>query len=151
MGIRLNLNLNDIKDGFELIPAGKYRAKVAAVEEKDSSSGNPMLVWTWKIMEGDAKDKEIKSFTSLQEQALFGLKQHLTAFGASGQLTDFDPCRLVGRVALLTIGVAKATNKNTGEPMEVNRINLISPAPAAPAGGVPGAAPAPSSQSDIPF
>ena len=125
--VRLNMNLDEISDGFEVIPAGEYTAKVVDIEEKDSSKGNPMLEWTWSITDGSSAGSEVKSFTSLQEHARFGLKEHLTAFGLKGEV-DFDTDRLLKKKAKLLIGVSTVKSRNTGEDMEVNRVEKILPA-----------------------
>lgn len=155
---RIKVNLDEIPDGFEVIEPGKYLAKVVDIEEEESSSGNPMLVWTWQITEGEYSGRELKSFTSLQEHALFGLKEHLTAFGLSGDL-DFDTDKLIGKKARLTVGKTTVKSRNTGEDMEVNRINSVTAAGkgGAAKGGAKGKSKAETSQAngggddDIPF
>jgi len=124
--VRIKMNLDEISDSFEVIEPGKYNAKVHDIEEKDSSSGNPMLEWTWKIIGGEYNGREIKSFTSLQEHALFGLKSHLSAFGMKGSV-EFDTDKLIGKKAKLVIGKTVVKNRNTGDDMEVNRITSILP------------------------
>jgi hypothetical protein len=124
--VRITLNLDDVGNSFTLIEPGRYPARVVGIEEKESSTGNPMLVWSWELEGGDYSGQEIKSFTSLQDHALFGLKQHLEAFGVSGEV-DLDTDKLIGKTAVLTITKTKTRSKNTGEEIEVNRINLVSP------------------------
>ena len=142
--VRITLNLDDVGNTFTIIEPGRYPARVVDIEEKESSTGNPMLVWSWELEGVDGHvGQEIKSFTSLQDHALFGLKQHLEAFGISGEV-DLDTDKLIGKTAVLTIAKAKTRSKNTGEEIEVNRINLVSPmaakraaATAPPAAGSP--------------
>ena len=124
--VRITLNLDDVGSSFTIIEPGRYPARVVDIEEKESSTGNPMLVWSWELEGGDYSGQEIKSFTSLQDHALFGLKQHLEAFGVSGEV-DIDTDKLIGKTAMLTITKAKTRSKKTGEEIEVNRINLVSP------------------------
>ncbi len=125
--VRITLNLDDVGNSFTIIEPGRYPARVVDIEEKESSTGNPMLVWSWELEGVDGHvGQEIKSFTSLQDHALFGLKQHLEAFGISGEV-DLDTDKLIGKTAVLTIAKAKTRSKNTGEEIEVNRINLVSP------------------------
>lgn len=124
--VRITLNLDDVGSSFTIIEPGRYPARVVDIEEKESSTGNPMLVWSWELEGGDYSGQEIKSFTSLQDHALFGLKQHLEAFGISGEV-DIDTDKLIGKTAMLTIVKAKARSRNTGEEIEVNRISLVSP------------------------
>lgn len=133
---RIKVNLDEIPEGFEIMEPGKYLAKVTDIEEEESASGNPMLVWTWSIAEGDYKGKELKSFTSLQDHALFGLKEHLTAFGLEGDL-DFDTEKLMGKKARLTVTKTTIKSKNTGDDIEVNRVNAVSAAKASTKGKKP--------------
>lgn len=125
--VRITLNLDDVGSSFTIIEPGRYPARVVDIEEKESSTGNPMLVWSWEL-EGDCdySGQEIRSFTSLQDHALFGLKQHLEAFGISGEV-DIDTDKLIGKTAMLTITKTKTRSRNTGEEIEVNRISLVSP------------------------
>lgn len=126
---RIKVNLNEIPDGFEVMEPGKYSAKLFDVEESESAKGNPMLVWTWVIDRGEYLGKEIKSFTSLQEHALFGLKEHLEAFGLSGEL-DFDTDKLLNKKVVLTVSKSKTKSRKTGEDIEVNRVDAVSQAKA---------------------
>ena len=118
---KVKINLDEISDGFTLLEPGNYGATLFDCEEEMSSKGNPMLIWTWQV-----GDNEIKSYTSLQEHALFGLKEHLEAFGLSGEV-DFDTDRLIGKKVQLSIGITKVKSRTTGEDIEVNRINKVSP------------------------
>lgn len=124
--VRITLNLDDVGNSFTIIEPGRYPARVVDIEEKESSTGNPMLAWSWELEGGDYSGQEIMSFTSLQDHALFGLKQHLEAFGISGEV-DLDTDKLIGKTAMLTITKAKTRSRNTGEEIEVNRVNLVSP------------------------
>lgn len=141
--VRITLNLDDVGNTFTIIEPGRYPARVVDIEEKESSTGNPMLAWSWELEGGDYSGREIMSFTSLQDHALFGLKEHLEAFGISGEV-DIDTDKLIGKTAMLTITKTKTRSKNTGEEIEVNRVNLVSPmaakraaAAALPAAGSP--------------
>jgi len=124
--VRITLNLDDVGNTFTIIEPGRYPARVVDIEEKESSTGNPMLAWSWELEGGDYSGREIMSFTSLQDHALFGLKEHLEAFGISGEV-DIDTDKLIGKTAMLTIAKVKTRSKHTGEEIEVNRISLVSP------------------------
>lgn len=86
---KFKMNLEELSERF-LLPAGDYVARLVEVIEEPSSKGHPMLTWTWSIMVGAQKGKEVKTWTSLQDHALFGLAGHLKAFGLSGDV-EFDP------------------------------------------------------------
>jgi len=126
--VKLSVNLDEIESSdFKIIDAGKYAAKVTDVVEKDSSSGNPMLVWTWEILKGDEEGVTLKSYTTLQDHALFGLKQHMTALEIDGELSGFETDSLIGKSALLVVTKPKIVNRDTGEDMEVNRVDKVWP------------------------
>jgi len=128
------MNLNDIPDGPAGINPGKYIAKLTdVIEEESQSSGQPTLVWYWEIVssaDGDRsfEGKEIKSWTSLQEQALFGLKNHLEAFGESGDV-DVETDKYIGKKAVLVVGKNKYKSKRTGEDVEGSKIVEVQPLP----------------------
>jgi hypothetical protein len=125
--VKLNLNLDEIGTARAVVEPGRYRAKVIEIEEGDSQSGNPMLTWTWELLDGDFAGSELRSYTSLQEHALFGLKSHLEAFGHSGEV-DVDTDKLVGKTAILVVTKQTIKNRRNDEDMEVNRIENVLPA-----------------------
>jgi hypothetical protein len=122
--VKLNLNLDEVGTKFEVLEAGRYRAKVTEIEEKDSSKGNPMLVWTWEIVDGEFAGKEIRSYASLQDHALFGLKEHLTAFGYDGEI-EVDTEKLTGKIAIIVVTKEEIENKDKSGTIEVNRVKSV--------------------------
>ncbi len=99
---KLSYNLDELPDTLG-VPAGRYRAKlVSCTKDKSKTSGNPMLTWTWKVLSGKHKGATIKSWTSLQEGALVGLKQTLTAFGLKGKINRSTD-QLIGRIVVLVV------------------------------------------------
>lgn len=126
--VKLSVNLDEIETAdFRIIEAGKYEAEIIDLEEKDSSSGHPMLVWTWKITKGDEFGTTIKSYTTLQDHALFGLKQHMDALGVEGDLDGFETDSLIGKMALLSVTKPKIVSRDTGEDIDVNRVDKVLP------------------------
>jgi len=107
---KLVYNLDTIKDYN--IEAGRYKAKLIKVEQTLSAKKLPMLVWTWKILSGEAKGSEIRSYTSLVETALGGLKSHLTAFNLKGKVNT-DTSRLIGKIALIVVVVQPSTRPDS--------------------------------------
>lgn len=81
-----------------IVEEGDYLIEVDEVEQKDSSTGNPMLVFTFKITEGDFKGKKLFHNCSLQPQALFNLRGLLEALGMEVPqgVMEFDPADLIG-------------------------------------------------------
>ena len=124
--VKLSVNLDEVDlNDFEIIPAGKYLAKVSDIVEQESSSGNPMLVWSWDIIGGEHAGVGLKSYTSLQDHALFGLKQHLEAFNVVGDVSDFEMDALIGKTAKITVTKNVIVNRDSGEDMEVNRVTKV--------------------------
>jgi hypothetical protein len=119
---KMTVDFTDVEGGFEVLPEGTYRAVVDAIERQTSQrSGEPMLVWQYKVTEGKHKGTIVYDFTSLQKQALFRLKQRLQALGyevPDGPLT-FDTDDLIGTPVVLQVGPPR--KDNDGNP----RTNLI--------------------------
>lgn len=114
MSPRLRYNLSDIPDIIEFTP-GRYLAKLkSCTKTVSANSGQPMLVWVWVLLSGPNKGQQIKSWTSLQENALFGLKQHLLAFGLKGKV-DQSTDKLIGKTVVLVIGKRKGETKDGRE------------------------------------
>ena len=142
---RITMNLDDIQGGT--IPAGQYRCRLLGVVAKQSRSNAPMLEWTWGVLGGKSEGRDVRSFTSLQDHALFGLRDHLQAFGLSGQI-DVDTSKLVGKTALLTIVETQVTG-NDGGSITVNRVEGVLRDPQA--GGAKGSGPVPEDEEENPF
>ena len=81
-----------------LVEEGDYLIEVDEVEQKESSTGNPMLVFTYKIAEGEFAGKKLFHNCSLQPQALFNLRAVLEALGQEVPqgVMEFDPADLIG-------------------------------------------------------
>lgn len=61
------------------IKEGSYRMKVLEVEQTESDKGNDMFKWTFEGLEGAAKGKKFYVYTTLNEEALWKLRQLLEA------------------------------------------------------------------------
>jgi hypothetical protein len=105
----LRYNLAQIPDIVTVEP-GKYIARLKSVTQGASkSSGQPMLTWKWTLLNGPNKGQVVTSWTSLQEQALSGLKQHLLAFGMKGKVNASTDV-LIGKTVILVMGIRKGEN-----------------------------------------
>lgn len=101
---KLRYDLSDMPDAFTDLTIGKYPGKlIACVKGKSKASGNPMLIWDWTILAGPDKGQKARTWTSLQEQALGGLKQHLLALGFKKSV-NVDTDELLGKKVVLVIG-----------------------------------------------
>ena len=126
--VKLSINLDDIETSdFRIIEAGKYEAKLMDLVEKDSSAGHPMLVWSWEVIKGEETGAALKSYTTLQDHALFGLKQHMEALGVDGDLQGFETDSLIGKMVMLTVTKPRIVSRDTGEDIDVNRVDKVLP------------------------
>lgn len=123
----LTYNLDEIKTFF--VEPGRYRARVTKVEQTLSSKGKPVLVWHWKIISGAEKGKEVRTWTSLMDNALTSLKNHLEALGYSGSV-KVKTEKLVGKIAILVM--AEGTDNNGKEVVRATAILPDKGAKAAP-------------------
>lgn len=111
--VRLTYNLDDIQD-FPTIDSGRYKAKLLKCTKAISSTKKPMLVWEWKLISGSQKGITIRSWSSLAENALGQLKQHLLAFKFKGEV-NANTDKLIGKTVVLIIGPRLATDKAGNE------------------------------------
>jgi len=116
--MNLNVDLSDVQL-IEIVETGIYRAKLIDVEETESSAGNPMLTWTWEILDKENAGVQLKSFTSLLPNALFGLKGHLAGLGVTSGKVKLNTDRLIGRKATLTV------RKIEDDGQEKNRVDKV--------------------------
>lgn len=121
---QLNYNLDDIKD--YMVEPGRYRARITKIEQTLSKrSKRPMLVWHWKLLTGESKGSELRSWTSLQKNALQNLRDHLTALGYDGNV-DLNTDKLVGRKAVLVVGVTTSVD-DAGNQREFSSVMNVLP------------------------
>lgn len=127
---RLQYNLDDISDAFPEIPAGRHRAQLTTcVKGASRNSGQPTLTWTWTIQSGEAQGSTIRSWTSLQDHALQGLKQHLLALGLKGSVNQSTD-RLIGKSVVLVVGKREGTTQG-GEAAMFDSVLAVLPRAAA--------------------
>lgn len=90
-GNNVNIDLSGVEAGFETIPEGQYTVVVDETEIKTSqNSGNEYISFTFEVSEGKHKGAKLFHNCSLQPQALFNLKQVLTALGFEIPNKGFD-------------------------------------------------------------
>jgi len=97
-----------------VLEEGDYLVEVDEVEDKESSTGNPMLVFTFKVTEGEGKGRKLFHNCSLQPQALFNLRAVLEALGneVPQGVLELDPSDLIGQ----TCGVSSTMHSMRGRP-----------------------------------
>ncbi len=150
--VKLNLNLDDIPDFVGMDP-GKHVCKLLDCTKEVSSKDNDMLVWEWEGTEGENEGKTIRSYTSLLDNALSGLKTHLKAFGFDGD-SQVDTDKLKGKKALLVVVMRKYRDRDSGEEKEGSSVSNVLPvdgASKASGKGKAGVVSVGEDDSDIPF
>lgn len=121
---RLQYDLDKIEE-LTQYAEGTFRARLkSCVAAVSDNSGNPMLVWTWIFLEGPNKAQTTRSWTSKMENALFGIKAHLTAFGYSGKV-DMNTDRLIGKEVRLVMAKRKGKNRDGVETDFVSVVGLL--------------------------
>jgi len=115
---RLKIDLNNVEIGGGSVPPGKYLAELTDCQHGESSTGKPRLQWEWEIVEGEYEGSTFRSWTSLQPNALFGLKGHLIGLGETVDDVDMDTDDLIGRKAYVTLHPSKYKDRLTGEDRE---------------------------------
>lgn len=106
---------NTTSGKFVLLPEGKWKVKLLDVESTTSKKGDPMWVWSYRMVEflegdGVAKNKdgqvidyserEMKYYTVIKDTTLWNLDQVFAAFEAE---TDVDTDDLVGDEIVVVI------------------------------------------------
>jgi len=88
-----------------VLEEGDYLVEVDEVEDKESSTGNPMLVFTFKVTEGEGKGRKLFHNCSLQPQALFNLRAVLEALGneVPQGVLELDPSDLIGQTCGVSV------------------------------------------------
>lgn len=75
------MEVKDAEPEFENIPDGEYLAIVTKAEYKLSKAEKPMVQFTFKITEGDYKDKYHNKFMMLSGKDEASLRANLSRYG----------------------------------------------------------------------
>lgn len=68
--------------GFERLDDGRYELMLDECELKENSKGEPMIQWTWKVIEGPSEGKKVWDFDNLvRDGAWKWLQIKLDKFG----------------------------------------------------------------------
>jgi hypothetical protein len=99
------------------IPAGDYVAKIVSAKQKESESGNQMIVWKFKILEGKYKGKEMTGRTVLTPKSLWVLRNLLEALGAEvpEKKTKVKYTKYIGEKIGISVEDGEYNNKPTSE------------------------------------
>jgi hypothetical protein len=78
----VTVDFTGVESGGRAVADGNYVLEAIAIEEKESSEGNPYLAWKWKVMDdGPFKGATVYDNTSLKSTALWRLKGLLECMG----------------------------------------------------------------------
>lgn len=94
-----NLDLTDVKSGYDPLPNGTYDVVVDDCEEVESTTGKPMIKWTLKVLGGEYDGRKLFVNTVLTPEAMWKVKETLTAVQYPANLDgnfDFDPGVAIG-------------------------------------------------------
>jgi|AMWB02.1.fsa_nt_gi hypothetical protein len=99
----VNVDFTDVDSSSFLAP-GTYRAKVAAVEQRDGSN-YPGLKWTWESIEPETAGQKSDMFLSLAPKALWKLKNTIEALGRAvpKSALKINTDQFIGKVATITV------------------------------------------------
>jgi len=87
---RINVKLDEVESGFEIYPDDKYIVEIQESSKTKKSENGPYILWIGKILEGEFEDKMVSWNTSLQEQALWNLKDMLEKIGVDWDEDGFE-------------------------------------------------------------
>lgn len=124
---KISVDLSNVASR-EPLPVGKYECIVESIKYGLSkASQQPTLNWVFSVAEGEHEGRKVFANTSLQEQALFKLKDFLEGFGIeSGEEVDIEWDEDTSEVVEPNlIGVAVLIDLGIGEPYNGKRNNDI--------------------------
>lgn len=100
----VSVDFTGVEAGGRPVPDGTWRCEIVSMEQEESSTGNPMIVAKYKVLNGKGKGGVIYDNLSLQPQALFRLKALCEAIGVEAEsATDLDLDELVGQEVLIDV------------------------------------------------
>ena len=117
------MEVKDAEPEYENLPDGEYLAIVVGAEYKMSKAEKPMVQFSFKITEGDYKDKTHNKFCLLSGKDEAGLRANLNRYGTElkkyglevNSIQDsFDQLKnTIGREVKLTIKTSDSGFTNT--------------------------------------
>ncbi len=110
----MKLKFTEIGSGdFEPIPEGRYNIKVTESKTGTSATGNPKIDCTYEVIHEDFKGRKVWHTFSLQQKALFALKNFLTACDSDVINKDLDAEDVVKEMAGLSCSCYITPAKST--------------------------------------
>lgn len=118
---------------FEPLPAGVYRARLTEVTTKTASTGNPMWVTVFEVIDEGFKGRKLWNNLVLIEAALWKVREFFDAFGVE---TDTDTEELLGRTVKLSV-IQRVINGGAREGQIGNNVDRMMPDDEAPKKAAP--------------
>ena len=134
------IDMSDVAEGFEPIPAGVYPIVVSSLKqsEEDGPSGYPYIILEMTVADGEFENRKLWTNLSMSPKAAFKVKEFLLGVGvAEDEINDpegfeFDPDEYEGANA------AVAVKQESYEGVIRNRVtNFIPSEDAAPKKAAP--------------
>jgi len=103
------IDMSDVGEGFDPIPAGAYPIVVSSLKqsEEDGPSGYPYIIVEMTVAEGDFENRKLWTNLSMSPKAAFKVKEFLLAVGVSeeelGGEFEFDPDEYEGATANIAV------------------------------------------------
>jgi hypothetical protein len=92
-------------DTFTRCEEGQHVAKLSKLEDKQSQSGDDMLVGVFEVILGESKGSRVYENFHLTQKALWKLKSFLEAVGVKAEgKVKIDLDKLVGRQCIIEVG-----------------------------------------------
>lgn len=121
------IDFTGVKEGFEIIPEGKYPATLEKWEyfPTAKSSGEPYVALTFHIIEGEFEGRKLWRNYSLQKQSLWAIKRTAVRLGSDPDmlngpldLDDFLP-DLVGAPCVVDVGIHPYNDEDRNDVKDV--------------------------------
>ena len=107
--INLDFNLEDVSTEREILPPDQYEAKIFDAEATMSSNGNPMIIITWEIMDGEFAGRRWKDYVVLTVP--WRVKQYAEVVGIESG-TELDTEDFIGAEGIIEIVHEKAKDND---------------------------------------
>lgn len=120
-------NVEDMGDGFKVVPPGTYNVVIVDSDVQDTKSGGKMLVCKYQVIDGQYVGDTlvdrlniVNASDQAQKIGLSQLKNICDAVGHTGQLKDSN--QLHGKPFAVKVTVEDFESNKTGKTLKKNKI-----------------------------